>query len=148
MSSRPSLKYNSINQRWEIRGKGGEVKASFGDDGNIKLPQTLEVGETGDKVSKIYGFVATLVDVLAVASGALGIGTLQSVTGSGVGCSELAIGDIVFGIPKVAPDSIVLGGFYVPTTSTLNVYAHTVGEDQGGSLAAGTAFDIIAIRTA
>lgn len=148
MSSRPSLKYNSINKRWEVRGKGGQLIASFGDDGNVKSPITLEVGETGQKVSRIYGFVATLVNVLAVASGALGIGTLQSVTGSGVGCAELAVGDMVFGVPKIAPDSIVFGGFHIPTTNTLNVYAHTVGEDQGGSLAPGAGFDIVAIRMA
>jgi len=108
----------------------------------------MEVGSTGDYATKIYGFVATLTQAIAVASGALGIGTLQSATGSGVSCSELAIGDVVFGVPKVALSSVALAGFRVPTTSTLNVYVHTVGEDAGGSLAAGTGFNIVAMRFA
>lgn len=148
-SNRPSLKYNSINQRWEIIGKGGSVKASFSDDGTSTLDTAvvtdLQVGATGDTFTKMYKFVATLSAAVAVASGALGVGTLQSLTGSGVGCAELAVGDYVMGVPKTALASVIVGGFRVPTTNTLNVYLHTVGEDAGGSLAA-IGFDVVAFR--
>ncbi len=144
MSSRPSLKYNSINNRWEIRGKGGDLKASFGDNSETELVK-LQVGATGDTFSKVYGFVATMAAALDVGSGALGIATLQSLTGSGVGCAELAIGDFIMGVPKTALDSVVVTGFHIPTTNTLNAYVHTLGEDAGGSLAV-IGFDIVSLR--
>lgn len=145
-SSRPGLKYNSITQRWEVIGKGGVVKASFGDSGLTKVTQ-LEVGATGKKVTKLYGFVATLVANTTIGSGVMGVGTLQSATGSGVGCSEIAIGDMIFGNPKVALTSVVIAGFYVPTTSTLVVNLTPRPEAGGGSLAAGSGFDIVSVRT-
>ena len=143
--ARPRIKYNPRSQQWELRGKGGAIKATFQDDGDNQLLGNLEVGLTSDKMSKLYGFVATLSAAVAVASGALGVGTLQSSTGSGVGCSELAVGDMVFGVPKVSLATVGLAGFRVPTTSTLNVYLHTIGEDAGGSLAA-CGFDMVAFR--
>ena len=144
-SSRPGFSYNSLTQRWEVIGKGGVIKASFGDDGNIRIPTTLEVGDTADKISKIYKFVATLSAAVAVPSGAVGVGTLQSLTGSGVGCAELAVSDFVFGVPKVALSSVNLGGFHIPTTNTLNIYLTGAGVNGVGSLAI-MGFDCFAIR--
>ena len=148
-SSRPSLKYNSINKRWEVKGKGGQTIASFGDDGTATTitaeTTSLEVGATGDAFTKMYKFVATLTAAVAIGSGAIGIGTLASLTGSGVGCSELAINDFVMGVPKVNLATVGIAGFRVPTTNTLNIYLHTLGEDAGGSLAA-CGFDIVAFR--
>ena len=145
-SSRPGLRYNSITQRWEVVGKGGQLLASFGDNNLTKLNQ-LEVGATGDTFTKAYKFVATLSAAVAIASGAaLGVGTLQSTTGSGVGCSELAIADFVMGNPKTALSSVVIAGFHVPTTNTLNVYVvPREGGQNAGSLAA-IGFDCVAFR--
>ena len=143
-SSRPGLRYNSITQRWEVTGKGGAIKASFGDDDLTRLNQ-LEIGATGDTITKMYSFVATLSAAIAIGSGVLGVGTLQSLTGSGVGCAEIAIADKVFGNPKVALSSVLVAGFHVPTTNTLNVYLTPRPEAGAGSLAA-CGFDIVSIR--
>ncbi len=147
MSSKPSIKYDSRSNRWEIRGKGGALKAAFGDDGNVKVIENLEVGETGDKITKLYAFVATLSAAVAVPSGAVGIGTLQSSTGSGVGCSELAIGDMVFGQPiaDLTTPNVGISGFSIPTTNTLNVFLTSPAVNNVGSLIA-TGFNIVAFR--
>jgi hypothetical protein len=143
-SSRPSFKYNSITKRWEVRGKSGTVKASFGDNSLTKVTQ-LEVGATGDNFTKMYKFVATLSAALTLGSGVVGVGTLQSATGSGVGCAELAVGDTVFGNPKTALGSVLITGFHVPTTNTLNVYCNPRIAAAGGSLAE-IGFDVVAFR--
>lgn len=147
MPGRPRIKYNSLSNQWELRGKGGAIKATFQDDGDNQLLGNIEVGASGDKITKMFAFVATLAAAVAIGSGVVALGTLQSATGSGVGCADLAVGDMVFGQPKanLTTPNVNITGFNVPTTSTLNVFMQGAGVNGVGSLIA-TGFNIWAVR--
>lgn len=127
---RPNIFYKE--GKWHITAKGDVRVASFDGSG-------MELGETGDKISKMYTFTGTSAALSTVASGVITTGTITNATG-------LAIGDKVFGVPKTLFDTIQVVGMHIPTTNTLNVNLVPVG-DTGGSLIA-TAWDVVAIRGA
>ena len=143
MANKANWYYSARENRWRITGKGGSNVAQFTDGGQARLP-SLVISDTGE-VTRLRGFVATLAAAISIASGnPIGVGTLQSATGSGVGCAGLNVGDMIFGSPKTVLSTAVIAGFHVPTTNTLNVYTSS-RDPNGGSLAV-IGFDIGQLR--
>lgn len=101
----PGWAYNSRSNRWELRGKGGDLKLAIGD-------------ATRNPILNTTSFMGT--------SAAIDIGTIgifhTSVLGSIGNAKGLNFHDRVIGVPGTAfPAAAGITGFRVPTTDTLNV---------------------------
>lgn len=101
-SSRPSLKYNAINQRWEIVGKSGDLKMAIADSNR------------GDILNMI-GFVGSSAAISSMGLGKMLVATITN-------ASDLKVGDKVFGNPKpaISADSLsFVSHFHVPSKACL-----------------------------
>lgn len=136
-----SLFYNSRTQRWEVIGKDRKVKASFGDDGVAKFESGVEVDPDSATVTRLLSFVGSSAALSAVGTATTAIATITAATG-------VAVGDKVFGNPRVAlGGDLGLGGFHVPTTNVINALITNPSPDGGGSLPA-RGWDITVVRAA
>lgn len=125
---RPRIKYNSVSNRWEIRGKAGELKFAV-DDGNVGVP------------IRFISFVGT---TPAVASMNFNVPIVATISGA----SDLQRNDKVFGLPRNAlavGNAVGISHFHVPSNSLLHVTLHAIGTAAGSLSAMG--WDIFAIRT-
>jgi len=122
---KPNWFYSVVENSWILKGKRG---------------RKLDIPETNPHVTNFFNFVGTSAGITAVGSAAVAVGTVTNATG-------LAVGDIVFGNPKVAlAGHVGAVGFHVPTNDTLNVYIANIKPDSAGSIPA-EGWDIFAIRT-
>ena len=127
-SSRPSMVYNSVTNRWEIRGKGGDLKFAI-DDAN------------SGPILKIFSFVGS-----SPAIGSIGwnLGLVATISGA----TSLLRGDKVICDPRppiLANNNMAFSHFQVPSNAVLSFLVHAIGT-VGGSLPA-TGWDVLAFRT-
>jgi len=127
-STRPSIAYNSVTNRWEIKGKGGVLKLAL-DDGSSGVPL------------KMFSFVGS-----SPAIGSIGdqLGLVATISGG----KDLLVGDKVFCNPRpplLAAGRMAFSHFQVPSNAILSFSVHCIGT-AGGSLSA-MGWDVFAIRT-
>lgn len=126
-SSRPSIEYNSVNNRWEVKGKGGSLKFAV-EDGGSATPRR---------------FIRFVGSTPAVASMNFNVPIVATISGAG----DLLLNDIVFGHPRNAlavGNAVGISNFHVPSNAILNVTLHSIGTASGSLSAMG--WDIFAIR--
>ncbi len=160
-TSRPSIHYNSVNNRWEVRRKGGDVIVAFHNDGRViafkglhsdgvvstlgalttaslATLTTAKVG-AGTELSQVYHVLGSPATLNA-------IGTLPSI--GSIPATGVIANDIVFANPRVAPPvGLFIGSFRVSGTN--NVYFKVANTDNAvtGSLV-GAGWDVFAVRKA
>lgn len=125
-SSRPSITYNAVANRWEVRGKGGVLRFAIPDNSNA--------------VGKITALVGSNAALSSLGSCSVTIGSI-AVTGVGTA-------DAVIATPRVAlPTNVAVGGFRVSGNDNINFHAINTAIAVVASYPA-MGWDIVAIRRA
>jgi len=146
--SRPSLKWDGQHNRWEVKGKGGVEIVDFANKQQVQARdlavaslaniERMEVGSTGDYVTKIYGAVASSPNHTIPSGNAV---TYVSLPFTGV-----TPGDNVFANPKTALTNALVLGAHIPGNNIVHVYLGTRDQSAGSLPALG--WDLLAMRTA
>ena len=124
-SSRPSQHYNSVNNRWEIRGKAGKLLGAFDD-------YQADIGPL-----RMFHRVGSPAALAA-------IGTNPSI--GSIPVIGVRANDGIFAIPRVAlPAGILVGNFRVSGSENVNFHAGNFNNAVTGSLA-GFGWDVWVMR--
>ncbi len=123
---RPSFHYNSVANKWELRGKGGRLIQAF-DDGAQGVPNKTMI-LVGSSIATSIASMSTAVATIAIDG------------------NPLKRGDVVFGNPIIALTASTVGiaGFVVPSDGLLLAYA--IGPRGAAGTLAVTGWDIFAMR--
>ncbi len=126
MPSRASFHYNSVANRWELRGKGGRLIQAF-DDAAQGVPAKAMI-LVGSSIATSVASLSTAVATIAISD------------------NPLKRGDVVFGNPIAALTASTVGiaGFVVPSDGLLHAYA--IGPRGAPGTLAATGWDIYAVR--
>ncbi len=129
--------WNSRSGRWEVRGRGkGEPIMYLAEAGpGIPDGKTLTFG--AQAVSAFKKHTGTIA-LSAIVTNTVGVATVT-------GLSGIAVGDLVFVVPKSAIAGKTLGQAVVATTNTVNVYVNNPNISSAGSLAA-VGVDVFQVR--
>ena len=116
MSSRPNFHYNSVTNRWELRGKGGKVLQAFSD-------AQADLG-----VDRMFTRIGSPAALTAIGS----ITVIGSIPVTGV-----RTGDAITANPLTAlPAGVFIGGIRVSGNDNVNFYAGNLNNAVTGSLPA------------
>ena len=123
-SSRPSINYNPVTNRWEIRGKGGVLR--------------FAVDDASNPIGKITAALGSNAALASIGSYSVKVGSI-AITGVGTA-------DAVFATPRVAlPSNVFVGGINVSGNGNINFSAINMNAAVIASMPA-MGWDIIAIR--
>ena len=121
---KPNWGYNPRSNRWEVRGKGGDLRFTIPDT-NTPLGQILHiVGSSG-----------------AIAMNA----TYGRLIGTITGMSQLLRGDVVMATPRITVPTYGIAGFAVPSNTLLNFYAQDTTGVATGTIPA-LSWDVLVVR--
>ncbi len=126
MSSRPSMVYNSVSARWEVRGRQGALK--------------FTVPDTNTAIGQILHIVGSSA-ALAMAA------TYGRIVGTIAGMTDVLRGDVVMATPRISVATYSLTGFAVPSNSLVNFYAHDTTGLATGTLPS-LSWDVLVVRKA
>lgn len=137
--AKSSLDFNPRTNRWEVKGRNGDIELAFG-EGGLYSKAGVKAGSSGTTMGQIRKLTGTL-PATNVGSAAGAVVTITGMTG-------LAIGDMVFITPKVAftDANLGIGAVRIPTTNTLNVTLINHRAATAGSTAA-IGVDVLAFRS-
>ncbi len=135
----PSFHYNSVNQRWELRKKGGTIVASFKDNNLTTLTDLVSTTGTittlstdslavkgGSSITYIGKAVGSNAAIAAIPTGNVEVGSI-AVTG-------VRANDTVFASPRTAPPAdITVSNFRVSGSNNVNFDAINPAPDAAGS---------------
>ena len=131
--AKPHFYWDGTKNKWVFTDPSGAEVAEIGGDSIFKGGVKYGGGTAFTKEAKLTGTIGAMTSV----------GTAATAVGTVTGMTGLAIGDVVTIMPKAAIGGLLgIGGAYVPTTNTLNVWITNPSPDSAGSLIA-TGFDVI-----
>ena len=133
-----NIYFDSANNRWVVRDKYGVDSLRIGING-VDL---LRVGG-GGTLGLITRLSGTIPGISAIGSGAVAVATITGQASAGI-----AVGDLIFGMPRAA-----IGGntgivaYIVPTTNLVNAHIANTKPDSAGSFVS-VGVNLLQIRSA
>ena len=122
--------WNSVTQKWELRGKSGVI-ARIGDAG-------IGFGDRGNELSRVL-FLTGTTPIANLGTGGQIVATITNMTG-------VAAGDFVWATPKAAlVDKVSIDSVRVATTNLVNVVLGNINDAAVASQSP-VGWDVFAVR--